>query len=227
MHLYESSLFRSRALSPEKLYSLHFGAHNPVLIMNDADLSRLEQPLRTSLQYHMRSEVRFNRWFVQEKIYPDFLNMVNGFLEKAKTEDWGSIKVESYKKALQLQSHEIATSKHWLLPKSEVGLNICSDFSNCSPLHQTELLAPLVTMTRFKNGPEATKFAGTTHFANATSIFTESKDKYTELAGLQKTQYVHHNTVPHLFDLSLLSGSRHSALVTSTSVFAEKRITVL
>lgn len=224
MHLYESSLFRSRPLDPEKLYSLHFGAHNPVLVMNDADLSLIETPMRESLQYHTRSEVRFNRWFVQEKIYPDFMNVVNDLIGKAKDEDWGRILVPSYKSALQIQNKELAASKHWLLAKSESGLNICSDFSNCSPLHQTELLAPLLTITRFKNGPEATKFAGTTHFANATSIFTSSADKYAELSGLQKTALVYHNTLPHAFDVSLLAGSRHTSLVTAASVFAEKRI---
>lgn len=224
MHLYESSFFRGRPLVPEKLYSLHFGAHNPVLVMNDADINILEAPLRLSLQYHTRSELRFNRWFVQEKVYPEFMNMVTAFLEKAKAEDWGRPLVKSYRAALHVQNKELASSKHWLLEKSEDGLNICADFSNCSSLHQTELLAPIATITRFKNGPEATKFAGTTNFANATSIFTESRDKYTELAGLQKTALVYHNMIPQAFDISLFAGGRHTALVTAGSVFAEKRI---
>lgn len=224
MHLFESPLYRQRPLSAEKRYSLHFGAHNPVLVMNDASMDSLEAPLRQSLQFHARSEVRFNRWFVQEKIYPDFLEFVSAFLQKAKSEDWGRVQNSAYSQALKTQQDSLSSTKHWLLEKSVFGLNICSDFSNCSPLHQTELLGPNVTVTRFKNGPEATKFAGTTHYANATSIFTSSRDKFLDLAGIQQTQFVYHNSIPEIFDPSLLSGNLHCSLVTAQDVYATKRI---
>jgi acyl-CoA reductase-like NAD-dependent aldehyde dehydrogenase len=224
MHLFESPFYRRRTLSEEKLYSWHFGAHNPVLVMNDASIETLEEPFLQALQCHSRSELRFNRWFVQEKIYPQVLEFITSQLQKIKSEDLGQIRSPTYLEALRLQHNTLSSTKHWLNEKSIFGINVCSDFSNCSPLHQTELLGPNITITRFKNGPEATKFAGTTHFANATSIFTSSQDKFFELAAIQQTVFVFHNSIPDIFDESLVSGNYHCSLVTAQDVYSTKRI---
>lgn len=223
MHLYQSHIYRSRPLSPEKLYNLHFGAHNPVLIMNDADLALIPFLLDESMFYHIRSEVRFNRWFVQEKVFPEVLSVVQAHMKTIKDTSWGSITTSSYQAAFENQKMELRASRQWLLP-TDSQVNVCTDFSNCSPLHQIELLGPLLTLTRFKNGPEAAKFAGTTHYSNVTAILTSSKDKYLELAALQRTPYVTWNSVPTAFDKRLESGLRHCSLKTSSSVVAQIKV---
>lgn len=222
MHLYQAPFYRSRPLSPEKLYDLHFGAHNPLLFMNDGDLNRIPQLLAESLQFHRRSEIRFNRWFVQEKIFPEVLKAMEAYIASIDIHSFGSIKVKSYQKALANQEPELKSTRHWLLPATSP-VNVCTDFSNCSPLHQTELLGPLVTVTRFKNGPEATKFAGTTNYANATSIISESYEKSTDLAALQSTPYVFWNRLPHVFDKKLDSGVRHCSLKTASRISSQIR----
>lgn len=220
MHLYQSGMYRARPLSPEKIYNLHFGAHNPVLFMNDGDLSLIPALLEQTLPFHIRSEVRFNRWFVQEKIFPDVLRTIQAHLETPK--NYGNILVKSYQAAFEDQKKELRSSRHWLFPQDSFA-NICTDFSNCSPLHQTELVGPLLTITRFKNGPEATKFAGTTHYANMTAIITASKEKYLDLAALQRTPFVEHNALPLPFDVRLKSGIKHCSLRTSDSVASQTR----
>ncbi len=221
MHLHDAALYRRRPLVPEKLYNLHFGAHNPLLFMNDGDVSCISTLASESLQFHIRSEIRFNRWFVQEKIFPDVLNALQTHMKTFDTSSLGSMAVKKYAEHFEKQKMELRSTRQWLQPTDSF-LNISTDFSNCSPLHQTELLGPLITITRFKNGPEATKFAGTTHHANATSIFTKSSEKFEELARMQATPLVYWNQIPHAFDTALDSGVRHCSLRTADSVYAIK-----
>ncbi|MCC6137689.1 MAG: aldehyde dehydrogenase family protein [Bdellovibrionaceae bacterium] len=224
MNLHQAPMFRERVLSAEKTYSLHFGAHNPVIFLNDYEDSHVDTLLASSLQFHMRSEVRFNRWFVQEKIYPDFIEKLKQRLDKMDPSFFGNAVVKNYQTAFEAQQKELSNTKHWLLEQTDNGINICSDFSNCSPLHQTELLGSRLTITRFKNGPEATKFAGTTHYSNATCIITASQEKYMELAGQQLTPFVFLNTLPDVFDSSLNSGLGHCSLITSEIAYTQPRI---
>lgn len=224
MHLHQAGIYRDRVLSPEKTYTLHFGAHNPVIFLNDYEDTHLDELLTASLQFHSRSEVRFNRWFVQEKAYPEFIEKIKTRLESLDPSQFGTFPTSSYREHFLAQQKELASTKHWLRITTDTTFNICTDFSNCSPLHQTELLGALLTITRFKNGPEATKFAGTTHYSNATCIVTASQEKYLELAGQQQTPFVFLNHLPEVFDSSLNSGVRHCSLITSELAHAQPRI---
>jgi acyl-CoA reductase-like NAD-dependent aldehyde dehydrogenase len=207
-HLYSSSQFRHRILLPEKHYRFFFGAHNPVIILNDANLNLLTDTLYQSLQYHSWSEVRFNRWFVQEKIFPDFIDWLNKALTFFPENHFGRMVVEKYKQEYLQQHSEFSRTKHWIHPYSldPQTLNVNTDFSNCSSYHQKELLGPLLTITRFKNGPEVSKFANTTFFSNCTSIFTESIEKFKDLALLQRTSNVVHNALPQMQSAAMRRG---------------------
>lgn len=216
MNLFQAPLYRQRILSPDKTYNLHFGAHNPIIFLNDTQQAQVTTLLAQSLQYHTRAEVRFNRWFVQEKIYPELINWVEMYLNQNSKLHFGNIKVKSYSYHYEQQNKDLFKVKHWLRQNTVDEMNICSDFSNCSPLHQMELLGPLLTITRFKNGLEATKFANTTNHANATCIVTNSNEKFIELAQHQRTPVVFNNILPKKFDTSLDQGDRHCSLSTTT-----------
>lgn len=214
-HLYHSSFFRKHCHLPEKNYNLHFGAHNPVIILNDASPKYVAEMLNDSLRFHQRSEIRFNRWFVQEKILPEVIEVLQQYSQTKIKGSFGQITSQQYQQAFDQQLKDLSASKNWLNPLKNSIFNVCTDFSNCSPLHQTELLGPLLTITRVKNIAEATKFANTTNYSNATCILTESDEKYLEAASQQRTPFVFKNKRPHLFDTCLDSGDRFCAFKTT------------
>ncbi|MCB9073477.1 MAG: aldehyde dehydrogenase family protein [Bdellovibrionaceae bacterium] len=222
-HLYEAQPWRPALLNPDKLCRFFHGAHNAVIVLNDANLKTIKPLFLRSLNYHLKSEIRFNRWFVQEKIYPALIDEMKKWSTEIEPEYFGKPTSSSYRKELLAQLQELRNERYWLKPLSEQAdhWNVVTDFSNCSPVHQKELLGPFLTITRVKNISEASKFANTTDYSNSVCVITASQEKSLELRLLLKTLYVFHNRIPtpHTPHLTYGEGFCGTGLGTTNDLF--------
>lgn len=204
-HSYEGEFFKNLPKDVRKKYKAHFGGRNPVIFLYDAQLENLEDLVQQSLEFHYLGEMRFNRWFVQEKIYADFVDRVCGIFEKLNVTTNG-IPNSRYAEEMQRQLSSLRTEKNWHnqldsgFAASGFAQNALSpDFNNCSQWQQQEVLGPYLTITRFKNSAEAIKFANTTFYANAAVVFSAELEKAREVAQQLTMPLVTCNRIPQRF----------------------------
>ena len=85
-------------------------------------------------------------------------------------------------------------------------VNLNTDFNNCSPWQQQEILGPILTITRFKNTAEAIKFANTTNYASGAAVFTGSIEKSMDLAQQLSMPHRFSQKVPDMGAVPLVTG---------------------
>lgn len=192
--LIEGNLFETYQLKPflreeNKIYKTHFGSRNPVIFLHDSPLDLLKDLAYLALNFKYRGEIRFNRWFVQEKIYDNFRQLLTTYLKDLALKHpslWST--PQAFKdlhlkqwSSLKKESPQWTQFVHEQNP-ADGAPAVHLDFNNCSPWQQRELNGPILTLTRFKNSTEAVKFANTTYYSDSASIFSSSTEKSQEVA---------------------------------------------
>ncbi len=184
----------------KKRIRVHLGGRNPVIFTHDAPLDSLKELLALALDNSYLAEHSFNRWFVHEKNFSEFVKQLE--LQIAK---FPAPKIESdavYNQVVQTQNFSLLKEKNW----QQGSIHFNSDFNNCSPWHQQEVLGPVLTITRFKTTAEAIKFANTTNYASAAAVFTGSLDKSMEIAQQLTMPHRFSQIVPDMGALPIISG---------------------
>lgn len=200
-HFYEGAFLKSLALPLfKKRIRIHLGGRNPVIFTHDAPLDLIPELLNVALDSDYLAEHSFNRWFVQEKNYADFVKHVEELLPQVLLKK--SPTNLSFQSALQKQNQGLLKEKNW--KSGNIFYNL--DFNNCSPWQQQEVLGNILTITRFKNTAEAIKFSNTTHYASAAGVFSGSLEKSMEIS--QQLIMPHHfsQTIPDMGALSEVRG---------------------
>jgi len=202
-HFYEGRILRTLSFDANKKIKLFFGGHNPVIFAHDAPLDRLSEWVPRALRYHARGEERFQRWFVQEKNYSLFIDEFKKVFAGLSHADLGAFPDAAYKEAYLHQMRDLTREKGWLtspgnplIDERTPALQAALDFNNCSAWQQSEMLGPVITITRFKNSAEAVKFANTTLFANAAAVIAGTPEKALETAALLQMPRVYINELP-------------------------------
>ena len=200
-HFYEGAFLKTLPLPLfKKRIRIHLGGRNPVIFTHDAPREAIEELLVRALDTTYLAEHSFNRWFVQDKNYSEFVKHVEDLLpsilsKKAETDS-------QYDRAVQRQNESLFKEKNW----KSGGVNLNPDFNNCSPWQQQEVLGSLLTITRFKNTGEAVKFANTTNYASGAAVFSASIDKSMEIAKQLIMPHHFSQIVPDMGALPLISG---------------------
>lgn len=192
-HSYEGEFLNRFPRDPRKRYKANFGGHNPVIFLYHADLEALDELFLRSIQFHYLGEMRFNRWFVQEKIYPEFTERIRTLAEHLDPKLIGHSPHEAYTQKLQQQDKDLSREKNWWPLQN---IKVSFDFNNCSPWQQQEVLGPVLTLTRFKNAAEAVKFVNTTFYANAAAVFGKDFAKSREVGDQLQMPLVTYNRIP-------------------------------
>jgi acyl-CoA reductase-like NAD-dependent aldehyde dehydrogenase len=198
---YEGAFLKSLNLPVfKKRIRVHLGGRNPVIFTHDAPLDIIPELLDLALNSSYLAEHSFNRWFVQDKNYSEFVKQLEGFVPKI------SLNIiqnsATYERVLQTQNSSLLKEKNW-----QIGaVNINTDFNNCSPWQQQEVLGGVLTLTRFKNTAEAVKFANTTSYASAAAVFTGNIEKSMEISQQLTMPHRFSQVVPDMGGLPLTSG---------------------
>jgi acyl-CoA reductase-like NAD-dependent aldehyde dehydrogenase len=193
-HTYEGTFLKNLVPDSRKKYKIHYGGRNPVIFFHDADLTDLEELVKQAIDFHYLGEMRFNRWFVQEKIYQEFIEQLKKIVITQNGQDW-KLPNDRYRNNHAQLIQELKKEKNWQESEDQA-LFLSSDFNNCSPLQQQEVLGPILTVTRFKNSAEAAKFANTTFYANAAAIFGADFQKLQDLGQQLTMPIVTYNRLP-------------------------------
>ncbi len=184
----------------KKRIRIHLGGRNPVIFTHDAPYEVLPEFLAVALDNSYLAEHSFNRWFVQDKNYSDFVKQIEILLPKVPT--LSLEKNAAYDRVVQAQNAALLKENNWKLGT----VNLNTDFNNCSPWQQQEVLGPILTITRFKNTAEAIKFANTTNYASGAAVFTGSIEKSMDLAQQLSMPHRFSQIVPDMGAVPLVTG---------------------
>jgi acyl-CoA reductase-like NAD-dependent aldehyde dehydrogenase len=184
----------------QKRIRIHLGGRNPMIFTHDAPLESLPELLAMALDSSYLAEHSFNRWFVQDKNFADFVKQIEITFPKIpvpKQED-----NTFYEGVIQNQNASLFKEKNWQLGP----INVNTDFNNCSPWQQQEVLGPILTITRFKNTAEAIKFANTTNYASGAAVFTGSVEKSMDIAQQLSMPHRFSQIAPDMGAIPLIAG---------------------
>ena len=200
-HHYEGAFLKTLNLPVfKKRIRIHLGGRNPVIFTHDAPYEVLPEFLAVALDNSYLAEHSFNRWFVQDKNYSDFVKQIEILLPKVPT--LSLEKNAAYDRVVQTQNAALLKENNWKLGT----VNLNTDFNNCSPWQQQEILGPILTITRFKNTAEAIKFANTTNYASGAAVFTGSIEKSMDLAQQLSMPHRFSQKVPDMGAVPLVTG---------------------
>lgn len=178
--------------------NLQMGGKNAALVLKDCDLKRaVLGTIRSSFLGQGQLPWNTSRIFVQDAIYNEFTEMFVKEVNELGTGDplekstfigpliskWHLEKVGRALASAVKEGGKLLTSEgDFHLParvKNGFFLRptVLSDLTNCSDLHQTELLGPVVTIQSFKYPHEAVKFANSTPFGLAATLWTQDVTK--------------------------------------------------
>lgn len=198
---YEGAFLKNLTLPVfQKRIRIQLGGRNPVIFTHDAPLELLPELLSVALDNSYLAEHSFNRWFVQDKNYAAFISQLELALPNMTVPSLQT--TSTYEHALQAQNSSLFKEKNWQLGS----VNINTDFNNCSPWQQQEVLGPTLTVTRFKNTAEAIKFANTTNYASGAAVFTGSLEKSMDLAQQLTMTHRFSQMVPDMGALPVVEG---------------------
>jgi hypothetical protein len=201
-HFYEGAFLKTIPLPIfKKRIRIQLGGRNPVIFTHDAPFDSLKDILEVALNTTYLAEHTFNRWFVQDKIYPDFIKAVEGHLtNRVLHKEHGNDM--QYMHAVELQNQSLLREKNWI--REPILFN--PDFNNCSPWQQQEVLDSLLTITRYKTTSEAIKFANTTNYASGAAVFSGHLEKSMEIANQLNMPHRFPQIVPDMGVLATISG---------------------
>ena len=133
--------------SPSFLHT-ETGGRNPVIIGRGLDFAQYgEELMKVLFSTHYMSSFRGSRVFLPENQWDVLCGEVEKLAEAARKE------------------------------KFAIDIQVTKDASNCSPTQQEILPGGQITLTRYKNIAEATKFANTSPWGQAAYIFNHDEEK--------------------------------------------------
>lgn len=184
-----------KAAAPHfKKISLELGGKNPNIIFDDADLSKcIPTTVRSSFQNQGEICLCGSRIYVQEKIYPKFLELFKEEALKFKVGDplqedtkMGPVvsaqhmdKILSCIDQARKEKAKILIGGERLKMPGElsqgyfISPTIITDLDNCSTLMQTEIFGPVVTVTPFKYTKDVIELANNVPYGLSASIWTQ------------------------------------------------------
>lgn len=187
-----------------KKLSLEMGGKNAALILEDADLTKAVPALiRAAFLNQGEICLCIERFFVHEKIYPEFLSEFIKATEKLKVGDpfeedtfMGPLVSKAHLDKVTLAIERMKQDKAKILfgGTTEVSLSeknkngyffnptIVEDLSDCSEMQQEEIFGPVASFRSYKNLSEAVKWANTTPYGLCASIWTQDTDKAAKIA---------------------------------------------
>jgi acyl-CoA reductase-like NAD-dependent aldehyde dehydrogenase len=198
---YEGAFLKNLSLPVfQKRIRVHLGGRNPVIFTHDAPLEIIPDLFDLALNSSYLAEHSFNRWFVQDKNYSEFVKQLEPLVQKISQKP--NQHSATFERVLQTQNSSLFKEKNWQLG----AVNINADFNNCSPWQQQEVLGEVLTITRFKNTAEAVKFANTTSYASGAAVFTGSIEKSMEISQQLTMPHRFSQVVPDMGGLPLTLG---------------------
>ena len=201
------SVVQQRAAEQFKRTHLELGARNAVLVFAETNLEKtVHSVARLALSGTTMANLRGSRIFVQESIYPRFLELLKDqfYAAEMKTGDpeqtgmlHGPLVSEDMKtkfeSAVSLALNErgrlitggVGRPEHLgsELPGHFVKPTVIADLTLCSVLQQEEVIGPLVTVSSFKYQNDAIKQCNTSPLGRAAYIFCADGGKAMRVAG--------------------------------------------
>lgn len=170
-----------------KRLRLALGGKNAIIVMKDADLAKaIPQVARACFANQGGLSVSCGKVLVQDDILKEFTEKFVAHVKTLKPGDpreeatvIGPVTSANHHAALTA-AIELARSENGKLltgePTAEAAIlpTVIGDLTNCSELHQTELLGPVVTLNGFKYAHDAVKWANNTPYGLAASVWTKS-----------------------------------------------------
>jgi acyl-CoA reductase-like NAD-dependent aldehyde dehydrogenase len=184
-------LYKSAVENNKRLF-MSLGANNAAIIFSDCNLtSVVSDVLSLALRFHFYGRNKVSRILIQEKCYPDFktefrkqiespnlkIGPLPGEIEKAKFE---SYQLQSKKDRAKVLFSELTFST----PHGgfHVQPMIFEDLTNCSTLHQEDLVGPIIFLQTFKYAHELGKVLNAGAFAHRAYIWTDDQVRFQKLA---------------------------------------------
>ncbi len=183
-----------KASSPAKKVNYELGGKNSCLILEDADLD-FSKLTKSCLDYQGQHRDSISRIFVHDSLYQNVLDQFaklnlkigdplegsttfgplisKDHLEKTKSSVHMTLKEGGHRLPIDL---DLPGQGYFCDPQ------IFSDLNNCSEIHHTEMLAPLVTIQPFKYPAEAIKWTNTTPYGRLSVVWTRNIEKAQRLA---------------------------------------------
>jgi acyl-CoA reductase-like NAD-dependent aldehyde dehydrogenase len=186
-----------------KKLSLELGGKNATIVMKDADLAKVI-PLVARSSFLNQGEICLcgSKILVQEDIFKEFVeqfakhvdelvvgdpldgkSFMGPLVSKAhfdKVQSWLEVarkdegKIVAGNKPLDLPTE--LTAGYYMRP------TVISELTNCSEVHQSEIFGPVVTVNSFKYAHEAVKWANTSPYGLAASIWTKNLSQAHKMA---------------------------------------------
>lgn len=189
-HLYQGS-----ATSLKKL-TMELGGHAPLLVFNDADLDKaVEGAIASKFRQSGQTCVCSNRFFIQSKIYSEFLKR---FIEKVKSLKVGDPFDESTDLSTALHPTSVEKAKRHVEDAIKRGAKahleakhshepeILTDVTDEMLIFNEETFGPVAGITTFETVEEALKRANQTPYGLAAYVFTEGLEQAEKVcAGLE------------------------------------------
>lgn len=186
-----------------KKLSLELGGKNAAIVLEDANIKKAVTTLIRSAFLNQGEICLCNeRFFIQESIYKEFLEMFIKETEKLKLGNpldkdtfMGPLvsaqhlaKVKDAVERMKQDKAKILFGGNQEPLPANLGQGyyfqptIVEDLSDCSELQQEEIFGPIASFRSFKNLTEAIKWANTTPYGLSTSIWTQDLTKAHKLA---------------------------------------------
>ncbi|WP_420421480.1 NAD-dependent succinate-semialdehyde dehydrogenase [Simkania sp.] len=189
-HLYQGS-----SVSLKKL-TMELGGHAPLLVFNDADLEKaVDGAIASKFRQSGQTCVCTNRFFIQSKIYPKFLNR---FVEKVQKLKVGDPFEETTDLSFALHPTSVEKAKRHIEDavkqgaKSHLGAQephepeILTDVTDEMLIFNEETFGPVAGITTFETVQEVLRRANQTPYGLAAYVFTEGLKQAEEVcAGLE------------------------------------------
>lgn len=214
-HAYEGEFLRAQPRQWRQRLKADFGGRNPVVFMHDAGLEMIPELVARAVDYHYLPESRFNRWFVQEKNFSGVSEAIAKALSDLGTDIVGRPPGPDFEARFAAQAPRLAKEKNWRM--FPFAVNASLDFNNCSPWQQSEVLGPVLTVTRFKNSAEAVKFCNTTFYANAAAVISSSAERAQEVAKQLQMPNLFLNRIGDVFPHAATHASLESGVGTEVT----------
>lgn len=185
------------AAENQKRIFLSLGANNVAILFADSQLeTSVQKILALGLEFHLYGRNRINRILVQEKFLAEFKVEFKSQIEALVDQDMLSAKIGPLPNKLLKNRFEtyIEQSKkdrakvyfsQTITSASEschVPLTIYEDLTNCSTLHQQDLVGPILFLQSFKYFTDLPKILNSGAYAGSAYVWTKDLSRIHKIA---------------------------------------------